>query len=129
MDRRLSSAISGRSVTSAVGLTPGFTPTILMSPFASMVGARVFAGFRADELSTAQRKWQAREISNVRQIPDLDAMFLLLLQFAYLSMLNQISGRTPSDATQFPVFRMSIYRSSFIPHLFCFSLGVTRLRI
>jgi hypothetical protein len=129
MDRRLSSAISGRSVTSAAGLTPGFTPTILMSPFASMVGARVFAGFRADELSTAQRKWQAREISNVRQIPDLDAMFLLLLQFAYLSMLNQISGRTPSDATQFPVFRMSIYRSSFIPHLFCFSLGVTRLRI
>jgi hypothetical protein len=100
-----------------------------MSPFASMVGARVFAGFRADELSTAQRKWQAREISNVRRIPDSDAMFLLFLQFAYLSMLNQISGRTPSDATQFPVFRMSIYRSSFIPHLFCFSLGITRLRI
>ncbi|KAG6831011.1 hypothetical protein H0H92_013198 [Tricholoma furcatifolium] len=35
--------------------------------------------WRSDELSTAQRKWQAREISN-------------------------ISGRTPSDATQYPVF-------------------------
>ncbi|KAI0300557.1 beach-domain-containing protein [Multifurca ochricompacta] len=85
MDRRLSSAITGRSITSAtIGLTPG----VLKSPFTSKVSARVFAGFRADELSTAQRKWQAREISN----------------FTYLSILNQISGRTPSDATQYPVF-------------------------
>lgn len=69
MDRRLSSAISGRPAPSTAGLTPSlttsFTPSILKSPFAS-IGARVFAGFRADELSTAQRKWQAREISNVR---------------------------------------------------------------
>ncbi|KAF7293071.1 hypothetical protein MIND_01206500 [Mycena indigotica] len=43
---------------------------------------------RNDELSTAQRRWQAREISN----------------FTYLSILNQISGRTPSDATQYPIF-------------------------
>lgn len=61
MDRRLSSAISGRSAT----LTAGLTPSGLMSPFASIVGARVLAGFGLDELSTAQRKWQAREISNV----------------------------------------------------------------
>ena len=32
------------------------------------MGARVLMGFRADELATAQRKWQAREISNVRRI-------------------------------------------------------------
>ncbi|CAK5278628.1 unnamed protein product [Mycena citricolor] len=43
---------------------------------------------RSDELSTAQRRWQAREISN----------------FTYISILNQISGRTPSDATQYPIF-------------------------
>ena len=70
MDRRLSSAMNGRPATSTApltpGLTPSFTPGIIKSPFASIVSARVFAGFRADELSTAQRKWQAREISNVR---------------------------------------------------------------
>jgi hypothetical protein len=70
MDRRLSSAISGRPAPSTAGLTPSlatsFNPSILKSPFASIVGARLFVGFRADELSTAQRKWQAREISNVR---------------------------------------------------------------
>ncbi|KAI9465845.1 beach-domain-containing protein [Lactarius psammicola] len=89
MDRRLSSAINGRSAnTATMGFAPSLTPNILKSPFTSRVGARVFSGFRADELSTAQRKWQAREISN----------------FTYLSVLNQISGRTPSDATQYPVF-------------------------
>ncbi|KAG8221472.1 hypothetical protein J3R82DRAFT_1685 [Butyriboletus roseoflavus] len=39
-------------------------------------------------LATAQRQWQEREISN----------------YTYLSILNQLSGRTPSDATQYPVF-------------------------
>ncbi|KAJ3833898.1 hypothetical protein F5878DRAFT_545746 [Lentinula raphanica] len=50
----------------------------------------IFSGLwtDADELSTAQRRWQAREISN----------------FTYLCVLNQVSGRTPSDATQYPVF-------------------------
>ena len=70
MDRRLSSAMNGCHATSTVphtpGLTPSFTPGIIKSPFVSIVSARVFAGFRTDELSTAQRKWQAREISNVR---------------------------------------------------------------
>ncbi|KAI9451783.1 beach-domain-containing protein [Russula earlei] len=88
MDRRLSSAISGRSMTLAASFTPVLTPSVFKSPFATKFGARVFAGFRPDELSTAQRRWQAREISN----------------FTYLSILNQISGRTPSDATQYPVF-------------------------
>ena len=41
------------------------TPNILRTtPF--KVSAKVLSGFRADSLSTAQRKWQAREISNVR---------------------------------------------------------------
>lgn len=65
MDRKLSSAISGRSVT----LTTGLTPSGLMTPFTSRFGARVLAGFGLDELSTAQRKWQAREISNVGEPP------------------------------------------------------------
>lgn len=55
-------------------LTPGLSAGILKSPMVSRLSARVSArvggralmGFRADELSTAQRKWQAREISNVR---------------------------------------------------------------
>ncbi|KAF8444038.1 hypothetical protein L210DRAFT_3445126 [Boletus edulis BED1] len=39
-------------------------------------------------LATAQRQWQNRKISN----------------YTYLSILNQLSGRTPNDATQYPVF-------------------------
>ncbi|KAH7926600.1 beach-domain-containing protein [Leucogyrophana mollusca] len=49
--------------------------------------AKAFIQAREKELLGAQRKWQNREISN----------------FAYLSVLNQLSGRTPSDATQYPV--------------------------
>ncbi|KAF8882140.1 hypothetical protein BD779DRAFT_1544178 [Infundibulicybe gibba] len=67
------------------------TPGILRTPLFGRVHARVLSGFRNDELSTAQRKWQAREISN----------------FAYLSILNQISGRTPSDATQYPTLDLT----------------------
>ncbi|VDB88447.1 unnamed protein product [Peniophora sp. CBMAI 1063] len=66
------------------------TPNPLKSPFVGRVmgSSRAFSMFRADQLSTAQRKWQARELSN----------------FSYLSILNQISGRTPNDVTQYPVF-------------------------
>lgn len=32
---------------------------------------------------------------------------LTLQQFAYISILNQASGRTRSDVTQYPVFRLS----------------------
>ncbi|OCH84794.1 beach-domain-containing protein [Obba rivulosa] len=99
IDDRLSTLVSRPSVDS---LTPGLmaSPGGLMSPLRSpLVGrigskvgstlnATVLSGFRMDELATAQRKWQAREISN----------------FTYLSILNQISGRTPSDATQYPVY-------------------------
>lgn len=60
---------------------------MIRSPFLSRVTARVFTGAR-DEIATAQRRWQARELSN----------------FAYLSILNQASGRTRCDLTQYPVF-------------------------
>ncbi|KAF7982777.1 hypothetical protein HWV62_26692 [Athelia sp. TMB] len=61
---------------------------LLKTPLLGRVGARMMSGFRNDSLLTAQRKWQAREISN----------------FTYLSIINQLSGRTPSDATQYPIF-------------------------
>ncbi|KAI0826715.1 beach-domain-containing protein [Trametes gibbosa] len=72
------------------------TPGAIKSPFvgrlssklSSTFSAKILSGFSQDELSVAQRKWQSREISN----------------FTYLSILNQVSGRTPSDATQYPVF-------------------------
>ncbi|TDL19109.1 beach-domain-containing protein [Rickenella mellea] len=63
------------------------SPMLLRTPMFGRVSARVLSGSR-DELGTAQRKWQAREISN----------------FTYLSIINQTSGRTPGDATQYPVF-------------------------
>ncbi|KAF8233255.1 beach-domain-containing protein [Tricholoma matsutake] len=82
IDRRLTEIIGRHS--SEVALTPGLPRT----PKTPRIGSKVMSEFRADELSAAQRRWQAREISN----------------FTYLSILNQISGRTPSDATQYPVF-------------------------
>ncbi|KAJ2916640.1 hypothetical protein MD484_g3777, partial [Candolleomyces efflorescens] len=67
---------------------PALSTAAPRTPLLSRVGSRMLSGFRSDELSTATRRWQAREISN----------------FTYLSILNQISGRTPSDATQYPIF-------------------------
>ncbi|KAF5339895.1 hypothetical protein D9611_009101 [Ephemerocybe angulata] len=67
---------------------PSLSTAPLRTPLFGRMGSRVLSNFRADELSTATRRWQAREISN----------------FTYLSILNQISGRTPSDATQYPIF-------------------------
>ncbi|KAF8154493.1 hypothetical protein B0H34DRAFT_660452 [Crassisporium funariophilum] len=83
-EQRLS-PIMGRSYPDTV-LSPSAAPQ--RTPLLGRMGSKMLSGFKADELSTATRKWQAREISN----------------FSYLSMLNQISGRTPSDATQYPVF-------------------------
>ncbi|KAF8184760.1 hypothetical protein BJ912DRAFT_973913 [Pholiota molesta] len=85
LEQRLSTII-GRSY-SEIGITPGLH-NLQRTPMFGRMSSRMLSGFRSDELSTATRKWQAREISN----------------FAYLSILNQISGRTPSDATQYPVF-------------------------
>ncbi|KAF8962103.1 beach-domain-containing protein [Flammula alnicola] len=85
LEQRLSTII-GRPH-SEIGFTPG-PQNLQRTPLFGRMSSRMLSGFRSDELSTATRKWQAREISN----------------FAYLSILNQISGRTPSDATQYPVF-------------------------
>ncbi|KAG1732883.1 uncharacterized protein EDB91DRAFT_1150772 [Suillus paluster] len=54
----------------------------------SLLRSRSSASAVEKELQLAQRQWQNRELSN----------------FGYLSVLNQLSGRTPNDATQYPVF-------------------------
>lgn len=58
---KLSFLLSSRH-TSDPSLSPG--AAMLRTPLLSRVSARVFMGGR-DEISTAQRRWQAREISNV----------------------------------------------------------------
>ncbi|KAF8344869.1 hypothetical protein F5887DRAFT_1061981 [Amanita rubescens] len=82
IDHRLTSIIGRHSPEQFMN------PSILKSPLFGKMGQIVLSGLKSDELGSATRKWQAREISN----------------FTYLSILNQISGRTPSDATQYPVF-------------------------
>ncbi|KAG9050315.1 hypothetical protein FS837_006187 [Tulasnella sp. UAMH 9824] len=58
-------------------------------PLMTLVGQRLPMSFLAgDEIGVAQRRWQNREISN----------------YTYLSLINQASGRTPNDLTQYPVF-------------------------
>ncbi|THV04025.1 beach-domain-containing protein [Dendrothele bispora CBS 962.96] len=90
LDKNKRSDVNHRlsAITARISEVP--TPGLLRTPLFGKVsaGARAFSGFWTDQLSTAQRRWQAREISN----------------FTYLSILNQISGRTPSDATQYPIF-------------------------
>jgi Beige/BEACH domain len=54
-------------------------------------------------------------------------VFSPLLQFTYLSILNQISGRTPSDATQYPVFRMSVSQTRTTADLCSLSMGTAGL--
>ncbi|KIJ42154.1 hypothetical protein M422DRAFT_209006 [Sphaerobolus stellatus SS14] len=72
---------------SMLGDPNALTASVSRTPLFSKVSAKILNGFR-DEISTAQRKWQAREISN----------------FTYISIINQTSGRTPSDATQYPIY-------------------------
>ncbi|KAJ7143646.1 beach-domain-containing protein [Mycena filopes] len=79
IDQRLVRIIGRHNPPDAVSATPGRMRT-------PRYGTRKTQ--KSDDLSTAQRRWQTREISN----------------FTYLSILNQISGRTPSDATQYPIF-------------------------
>ncbi|KAI0700338.1 beach-domain-containing protein [Cytidiella melzeri] len=89
IDEKLSSLLAGYP---SETLTPGFLKSPMLGRLSARVtatmSAKILTGFRPDELATAQRKWQAREISN----------------FTYISILNQVSGRTASDATQYPVF-------------------------
>ncbi|KAG8889189.1 hypothetical protein FRB98_005531 [Tulasnella sp. 332] len=59
------------------------------TPLISRVGESLSTALQGyDEMLAAQRRWQSREISN----------------FTYLSLINQASGRTPNDLTQYPVF-------------------------
>ncbi|KAJ7639738.1 beach-domain-containing protein [Mycena polygramma] len=82
IDQRLLNIVSRHSPPDAISATPGRATARVRTP---RIG-RMFQ--RSDELSDAQRRWQTREISN----------------FTYISILNHISGRTPSDATQYPIF-------------------------
>ncbi|KAJ6464029.1 beach-domain-containing protein [Mycena sanguinolenta] len=83
IDQRLLNIIGRHTAPDAISATPGrMTSRMRTTP----KFGKVFQ--KSDELSSAQRRWQAREISN----------------FTYLSILNHISGRTPSDATQYPIF-------------------------
>lgn len=108
VNHRLSNIINKNTVqhpSTSSGLlrTPG--------PFSSRLStgqsSRSLLGFKPDDLATATRKWQAREISNASFLVDTSIyqVNMTQLQFAYISILNQVSGRTPSDATQYPVFR------------------------
>lgn len=56
----LQNRVSVEPQSSGLLRSPGF-PAIF-----GRVGAKVLSGLRPDELSIAQRKWQTREISNVR---------------------------------------------------------------
>jgi hypothetical protein len=56
-------ATLGLGQSTAAPSTPG---GLLKTPLFTRFGARVLSSLRQDGLSTAQRKWQAREISNVR---------------------------------------------------------------
>lgn len=112
MERRIASIISKNNADPSVAVGAPKTPIFKMS-------SRVLSNLRADELSTATRKWQAREISNVTGVSLCDVhdrSDVLLVQFTYLSILNQLSGRTPSDATQYPIFRtwLSIFAIPFL---------------
>ncbi|KAL1717715.1 beach-domain-containing protein, partial [Schizophyllum commune] len=66
VEKRRRTDIHGRlshiTGTSGVANAPS-TPALLRTPLYGL--SRAFSGFRADELATAQRRWQAREISNV----------------------------------------------------------------
>ncbi len=53
--------VMGRS-NSDISLASG---PVIRTPSLAKMGTRMLAGFRSDELSTATRKWQSREISNV----------------------------------------------------------------
>ncbi|KAG8921477.1 hypothetical protein FRC00_008599 [Tulasnella sp. 408] len=70
-------------------IAPAIAAPAKAGPLMALVGQRLPTSFLAgDEIGVAQRRWQNREISN----------------YTYLSLINQASGRTPNDLTQYPVF-------------------------
>lgn len=86
------------------------TPGLLKTPVFGKFGARVLSGLRQDGLGTAQRKWQAREISNVshvRQAP--------------------LCGNTDIDFTSSPISAYSIRSPAVrqvMPHNILFSVSL-----
>ena len=65
------------------------SPLVLRTPLLGRVSSKVMSGFR-DELATAQRKWQAREISNV--INSSFRTITSLLTQAYCSLRTSVSS-------------------------------------
>lgn len=124
INERLQSMLTGSS---SLGAS---TPGLLKTPF-SKFGARILSGLREDGLATAQRKWQAREISNVRHKSHL----------AILIWLTTSSTPTLAFLTKFLVGRQATQRNTLYsvrmpyalpeydqhPYFIC-SLGFARLR-
>ena len=46
-------------------MSPGVASQSQRTPLLGRMGSRMMSGFRVDELSSATRKWQSRELSNV----------------------------------------------------------------
>ncbi|KAG8952301.1 hypothetical protein FRC04_004729 [Tulasnella sp. 424] len=69
-------------------MAPGTPTPAKTGQLMALVGQKLPTFLAGDEIGTAQRRWQNREISN----------------YTYLSLINQASGRTPNDLTQYPVF-------------------------
>ena len=57
-------SIMGRPPSELV-MSPGVASQSQRTPLLGRMGSRMMSGFRVDELSSATRKWQARELSNV----------------------------------------------------------------
>ena len=76
LEQRLST-ILGRPY-SDVAPTPG-TASLQRTPIFGKMSSRMLSGFRSDELSSATRRWQAREISNVCIVFHNDCLLLNIL--------------------------------------------------
>jgi hypothetical protein len=98
LDQRLCAIVSHRGAPEPV--TPG--TGLLKTPLLGKMSAKVISGFRADALSTAQRKWQAREISNV----------CCKLAVVEIGMLTRCSSLTLAYSIKYRVERPVMPRST-----------------
>ena len=121
------------SIQSAFSVNDSLTPSVLRTPLISKVSARLFSGFR-DEISTAQRKWQAREISNVIVLIMIFLLFYTHLTFsAYSLPISASSIKLQGELQVMPLSILFIVRqlnSSFVLiNVYLLpSLGFTRLQ-
>ena len=66
LDRKRRSEIDHRLTAIIARHSPEqLNPSILKSPLFGKMGQMVLSGLKSDELASAMRRWQAREISNV----------------------------------------------------------------